>query len=156
MSSQITCVRRIQFCAGHRVFGHESKCAHLHGHNYVAFIHARTIHARTIRGLTDLDSLGRVVDFGVLKEKVGGWIDRLWDHKCILFQQDKETIQALMKLEGNTIEHLYLMPSNPTAENMAKHIVTYISPLCLKGETVEVFKCVLWETENCYAEYVLD
>ena len=37
---------------GHRVYRHESKCAHLHGHNY-------RIHF-TVTGR--LDSLGRVID----------------------------------------------------------------------------------------------
>ena len=62
----ISCTRRIQFCAGHRVLGHENKCANAHGHNYVAYISARS---------NDLDKVGRVIDFSVLKEKIGGWID---------------------------------------------------------------------------------
>ncbi len=36
----ITATRRVQFCAGHRVHRHESKCRNLHGHNYVAFFTA--------------------------------------------------------------------------------------------------------------------
>ena len=36
----ITATRRIQFAAGHRVFGHEGKCRWLHGHNFVAFLTA--------------------------------------------------------------------------------------------------------------------
>ena len=61
-----SCTRRIQFASGHRVLGHENKCRHIHGHNYVAFIHAEA---------EQLDSIGRVIDFGVLKDKFGGWID---------------------------------------------------------------------------------
>ena len=30
----ITCTRRIEFDAAHRVMGHEGKCKHLHGHRY--------------------------------------------------------------------------------------------------------------------------
>ena len=29
-----TVIRSHEICAGHRVVGHESKCRHLHGHNY--------------------------------------------------------------------------------------------------------------------------
>ena len=36
----ITATRRIQFAAGHRVFGHEGKCRYLHGHNFIAFVTA--------------------------------------------------------------------------------------------------------------------
>src|SRR5262249_22784820 len=55
----ITATRRIQFAAGHRVFGHEGKCRYLHGHNFVALVTAAA---------DDLDAVGRVIDFGVLKE----------------------------------------------------------------------------------------
>jgi hypothetical protein len=55
-------VRRIAFSAGHRVHGHESKCRHFHGHNYVAYFHALPR-----RGL---DPLGRVIDFGVIKARL--------------------------------------------------------------------------------------
>ncbi|MFM8407908.1 MAG: 6-pyruvoyl trahydropterin synthase family protein, partial [Pirellulaceae bacterium] len=32
----LSLMRRISFCAGHRLFGHGGKCEHFHGHNYVA------------------------------------------------------------------------------------------------------------------------
>ena len=69
-----TATRRLQFCAGHRVHDHESECRNLHGHNYVVFL--------TAASTSDdpLDKLGRVIDFGVLKEKFGAWIDEWWDH----------------------------------------------------------------------------
>jgi hypothetical protein len=56
---QVLAIRRIPFAAGHRVFQHESKCRNLHGHNYVAVLHARAD--------AGLDALGRVIDFSVLK-----------------------------------------------------------------------------------------
>ena len=135
------CVRRVQFCAGHRVFRHESKCAHPHGHNYIALIHARAP-AR--------DSIGRVIDFSVLKEKVGGWIDEQWDHGFIYYKEDK-----MMAGVYDAHDHLkhYIMTENPTAENMAKHLVEDVCPRLMEGSGVEVFKVTLWETENCYAVY---
>ena len=57
----IEITRRLEFDAGHRVLGHEGKCKNLHGHRYSAEI---TVTA------PDLDGLGRVIDFGVIKEKV--------------------------------------------------------------------------------------
>lgn len=39
----ITCTRRLQFCAGHRVLGHEGKCARPHGHNYTLFVTAKAV-----------------------------------------------------------------------------------------------------------------
>lgn len=139
-----TCVRRVQFCAGHRVTNHESKCANLHGHNYVALIHAEPEDGQ-------LDDIGRVVDFSVLKEAVGGWIDTNWDHGLILWEGDRETIAAIQSLYT---QKLFLLPENPTAENMAKFLVTIVCPAVLKGKGVRVVKVDLWETENCLASYV--
>lgn len=136
----ISCVRRLQFCCGHRVYRHESKCAYLHGHNYVVFIHARA---------NEMDELGRVIDFSVLKERIGGWIDTSWDHGFLLCREDVQG-QAALKLMGVN-QHVYLM-ENPTAENMALHLLDKCAEDLMLGTNVEVFKIVLWETENCFAE----
>ena len=50
-------MRQVKFCAGHRLLGHEGKCANLHGHNYLIQFH--------VTG-NEIDELGRVVDFGVI------------------------------------------------------------------------------------------
>lgn len=138
---QITCTRRIQFCAGHRVMGHENKCAHPHGHNYVALITA---------GAGQLDSVGRVIDFSVLKERVGGWIDRQWDHGFIYFDQDAAMMAVFRNYEGGW-KHFEL-PNNPTAENLARYLLDVVAPQELAGTGVRVIHVRIWETENCYAD----
>jgi 6-pyruvoyltetrahydropterin/6-carboxytetrahydropterin synthase len=139
----VTCTRRIQFCAGHRVVNHENKCANVHGHNYVALITAKA---------PDLDGIGRVIDFSVLKEKVGGWIDTSWDHTFIA--SPKESSELLDQIVAMNNKPVYMLDSNPTAENMARYLVEKICPQVLEGTGVEVVKVRLWETENCYADYV--
>ncbi len=139
----ITAVRRIQFCAGHRVWKHEHRCRNLHGHNYTAFFHA-TAEA--------LDPLGRVIDFGVLKERLGGWIDRHWDHGFICFRDDAEAIAAMSAVPD---QKTFLLDENPTTENMAKHLLHVVGPEQLAGTGVRLVRVVLWETENCYAEVSL-
>lgn len=153
--SYITCTRRIQFCAGHRVFGHETKCAHLHGHNYVLFVTAQ------VKNEGDLDKVGRVVDFSVLKDRVGGWIDQNWDHGFLLDRNDKGAIAALQVMskhmtetEGRKPQKLFLMPYNPTAENMAKFILDY-GPALMLGTNVEICAVRVEETENCSASVLL-
>ena len=66
-----------------------------------------------------LDAIGRVIDFGAIKEKIGGWIDANWDHTTILWERDAE-LSAL--IEGATQQKNYLLPANPTAENMAAYL----------------------------------
>jgi 6-pyruvoyltetrahydropterin/6-carboxytetrahydropterin synthase len=137
------CIRRVQFCAGHRVWKHESKCAHLHGHNYVAFFHAAA---------SALDDLGRVIDFAELKNRLGGWIDANWDHGFILNREDREAIEAVQSIPG---QKLYLVEGNPTAENLARHLLTSVAPGQMADVGVQVVKVILWETENSYVEAVL-
>lgn len=136
----VTATRVVEFDAAHRVMNHESKCATIHGHRYKVEITAKAA----------LDSIGRVIDFSVLKRLIGGWLDTEWDHTSILFDQDIETIQGICSCPG------YKKPAvvnfNPTAENMASHLLHKICPELLKGTGVTVTKIKLWETPNCYAE----
>jgi len=134
-----TCTRRIQFCAGHRVAGHENKCRNLHGHNYVAYITARA---------HKLDEIGRVVDFSVLKQLVGGWIDRYWDHGFIVGEDDREARSVVEAMDGQKV---YVLPQNPTAEWMADYLLYDVCEEVLADSGVRATKVVLWETENCYA-----
>jgi 6-pyruvoyltetrahydropterin/6-carboxytetrahydropterin synthase len=141
MSLNIQCSRKIHFCSGHRVLNHETKCANLHGHNYVAWFNAEA---------DSLDSIGRIIDFSVLKEKIGGWIDKHWDHTTIIFQDDTDLISIKDKLEKN--KPVWISPFNPTAENMAKYLFEVVCPDVLKDTGVFVTEVILYETENCYAK----
>lgn len=131
--------RRFQFSAGHRLHHHESKCAHLHGHNYVAWVWV---------GAAKLDALGRVIDFSVVKNVVGKWIEDNWDHAMLLHVDDDEALQAARMVSG---QRIYTMATNPTAENMASELLARASTL-LTAYGVRVTKVVLHETENCCAE----
>ena len=140
----ITCTRRLQFCAGHRVLNHENKCAHMHGHNYVVFFEA---------AVEQLDGIGRVIDFSVLKERFGDWIDQNWDHGFIYWDKDAE-VKAALDAMGE--ERRYEMPSNPTAENMAGHLLMHVGPELLSDTPVYLTSVRIWETENCYADAMME
>ena len=148
----ITATRRLQWCCGHRVKGHEGKCRNPHGHNYVGYFHARETSHR--RGPTKgLDQLGRVIDFGVLKERIGRWIDEHWDHGFVYLAGDAPVEDMLMAFDGaeGAVCKSYRLPTNPTAENLAAHLLNVVCPEVLAGTSVQVHKVVLWETENCFA-----
>jgi 6-pyruvoyltetrahydropterin/6-carboxytetrahydropterin synthase len=139
----ITCTRRLQFCSGHRVHGHEGKCRHLHGHNYVVMLTASA---------DALDNLGRVIDFSVLKARLGGWIDQHWDHGCVIWDGDTEAQAAVLACQP---AKLFLLPSNPTAENMADYLLRVVGPEVLADTGIGLTAVRLWETENCYADATL-
>lgn len=146
MSQVPTIVRRLQFCMGHRVYGHESKCKSLHGHNYVAYIHARA---------NSLDELGRVIDFSIVKQLAGTWIDKYWDHGTVLWKDDPLTVLWVGHDAPLHTHKVSLLDENPTAENLATNLLK-ICGVLFKDEDIEVFRVDLQETENCSATARLD
>lgn len=138
----IKATRRFQFCAGHRVHKHESKCNNMHGHNYVMVVYAEA---------PELDALGRVIDFSEIKRIIGEWIDIHWDHGFMVYNEDKEVLNALSTIPRQKI---YIMTDNPTAENMGRYLIDVVFPYLFKGTGIEITKLILWETENCSVEVV--
>ena len=133
----ISCTKIVRFSSGHRVLYHETKCKFLHGHNYKAEITARA---------TTLDTVGRIVDFSVIKAELGKWIDDNWDHKTLLFTADIQMKKAIDR------HHIWLCHFNPTAENMAQFLVQKGNELMEKSKyDVEISEVKLWETETCFA-----
>lgn len=135
----VTVMRRIRFNAGHRLLGHEGKCANFHGHNYVADVF--------VSG-TSVDSVGRLIDFARLKDLLKGWVDEHWDHGFILGEADANGIAAIRMVEPTKY---FLLPDNPTAENMARYLLETVCPLLLAPFDVEAVRVDLWETEETCA-----
>ncbi len=135
--ASIICTRRLEFDAAHRVMEHESKCKFLHGHRYVI---------EASFAAKELDSIGRVVDFGVIKEKLGAWIDNNWDHNTILFDKDKELGKAINSVTGQSV---FYLPANPTAENMAAYLLENICPNLFADYELKCVSIRLYETPNC-------
>ena len=106
----ITVERYHDISMGHRVVGHESKCRHLHGHNY-------RIHF--VCTAPELDGVGRVIDFSEIKERLCQWLEE------------------------------------PTAEQIAMHLVSVVGPQQLEGTGITLEACRVEETRKCSASYQL-
>lgn len=146
----ISCTKRLTFAAGHRVWKHESKCANLHGHNYAVLLEAVAFIPKVkVPTRKDLDEIGRVIDFGVLKKKFGKWIDENWDHGFIVHELDREARGALREIRT---QKTFYLPYNPTAENLAIYLLESVAPPLLRGTGVALRKVTVWETESCFAE----
>ena len=100
--------QQIDFCYGHRLLNYSGKCRHLHGHNGKAVI--------VLEGRS-LDDRGMLVDFTDIKRSLCSWIDGELDHRMILCEADPAI--GPLKALG---EPLLVIPSNPTAENIARLI----------------------------------
>ncbi len=141
---RISCTRKLEFDAAHRVMLHESKCKYLHGHRYVI---EATFEAKTSDSM--LDSLGRVIDFGVIKDVLGTWVDSHWDHNTILCKDDKPLGSVI---EEQLEQAVYYLADNPTAENMAAYLFNVICPELFADYDVQCTHLRLYETPNCSAE----
>lgn len=127
--------RRIDFCYGHRLLNYDGKCKNLHGHNGRAEIAIAA---------NELDSRGMVLDFTEIKRVVTSWVDENLDHRMILHRDDPAV--SMMRDLG---EPMYLLDSNPTAENIAKLIGEFAIQ-----QGFPVAQVDLWETRACYATYI--
>ena len=144
----IQATRRLQFCTGHRLLGHEGPCRFVHGHNYVVLLSAQAAEPTPAEAKhAGLDSVGRVVDFAVLKERLGGWIDKYWDHQFLVNKIDSSMI-AFLEAEA---QPYFVFPINPTAEAMAQYLLDVVGPMVLGDTGVRLVRVELWETENCHA-----
>ena len=175
-------IRTHEICAGHRVVGHESKCRHLHGHNYVFHFEVapkrekRAVTVQITEGSsavmqlesperTKLDDLGRVIDFSIVKSTLCEWLEANWDHKFLHWEHDAliDGLKSLLNDDRNSVVdakdnmHFYSslvsLPFNPTAENLAAHMVNVVGPELLDPYGVELIACRIEETSKCHVEY---
>lgn len=135
----ITATRFHDFCYGHRVHGHEGKCANLHGHGGRVHFTVAPLDGAT------LDPLGRVIDFGVINTHLCQWVEQQWDHRFLLSDQDPLATH-LKNLSG-----VCLVDFNPTAENMAQYLLNVIGPRVLALTSVRLIQVRLDETRKCSA-----
>ena len=132
----ITCSRKFSIDVGHRVVGHEGACKNHHGHTYRITVTATC---------PQLDTVGRVIDFSVLKDKVGRWLLLHWDHGFVLWDKDGSSV-------ADGLTKVFRLPTNPTAENLAAYLLMTVCPQVLEGTGIVITKVRVDETPNCYAE----
>lgn len=140
---KLTVMRRIRFCAGHRLYRHEGKCQFFHGHNYAADFY--------VTG-EFVDPVGRIVDFAELKQRFKGWLDEHWDHGFLLSEEDENGISAIKQVVPTKY---FILPYNPTAENMARYLLEQVSPQLLAGTGLRTVRVVVWETDEACCEATL-
>lgn len=134
----VSVIKRLEIDAGHRLLRHEGKCRNVHGHRY----------AFEVEAVADqLDQVGRVIDFSVIKEVVGGWLDDQLDHGFIVQQGDP--VQVLLEELG---QKLFVMADPPTAENLARLVLGQCQgPLAHQLAGVRVVRVICWETPTARA-----
>lgn len=114
---------KAEFAASHSLRGHKGKCKELHGHTWKVEL---------VLEKSDLDEIGMLVDFTVIKEQFKNFLSRI-DHV-----------------------HLNDVPPfdvvNPTTENLAKHIFQECEKL---WQPIRVKRVTVWESDKASVTYFL-
>jgi 6-pyruvoyltetrahydropterin/6-carboxytetrahydropterin synthase len=153
--------KEVQFCAGHRIPNHTSKCRNVHGHQYRLKV--------KVEGplvLQNVSSQGMVVDFGLVKRELTKLAD-LFDHRFIMCSMDVKLaalFKAVRSRSSNVLGAAYYVedfgwvqetPGPPTAENLAYYCFQWLSEVLNRDEQrVRLVK--IWETPTSMAEYRAD
>lgn len=107
------------FSSAHNLRGYKGKCEQLHGHNW---------EVEVVASRRELDKIGMVMDFKVLRNKLNILLEKL-DHKYL------NDIVCFKKV-------------NPTSENIAKYIFEN-----LKAQIPDIKSVTVWESNNSSATY---
>jgi 6-pyruvoyltetrahydropterin/6-carboxytetrahydropterin synthase len=142
----IQCTKKIEFDAAHRIIGHDNGCQMVHGHRYIV---------ETTFKSTEVDAMGMVIDFQIIKKRFKGWIDDNWDHNIILHVDDKKLGDMI---EGYTNQKVFYMQYNPTAENIAMYLHREVLPKIFSDSPSYIRTCTkikVRETPTSSASYEL-
>jgi len=162
-------LREIGIDAAHRIPHHTSKCRNLHGHRYrIQAVCRGALHE-------DGEQRSMVLDFGFLKDEMMSEIDAPCDHGTILWSGDPvlvdlgrsghlgaplESIQARAAEAGYLLTEwfggkLYIIPTIPTAENLAAHWHGRLAPrIAARSDGMaRLHQIRVWETPTCQAVF---
>ena len=109
------------FSSAHFLRNYQGPCEKLHGHTWKLEITVQS---------TELNDIGLVIDFQVLKKKLKEFLQHL-DHVCLNDLSPFET-------------------SNPSTENLAKYIYQECSKQC---DLIPLKSVRVWESENASVTY---
>lgn len=144
-NTKIRLTKEFDFEMAHALYGHDGKCANIHGHSYKLSI--------TLLGVPINDNKspknGMVIDFSDLKEIVKSTLVDQWDHALML---NKNSPHKSMNVADYT--RVMWKEYQPTCENMLLEVVAV-----LQGQLPKEIKLVsvfLRETATSYAEWRLE
>ena len=115
---------KVAFEAAHLIRGYAGKCARLHGHNWEV--------TAIVRG-AELDELGMLIDFKILKSELKKVLDE-FDHRFL-----------------NELEPF--ITENPTAENLARKVFERLSTAEVFTGTTKLYGIKVCESPNSSVTY---
>lgn len=145
----LTITRKLEFDAGHRIPDHKSQCRNLHGHRYTLEL---TLTGNVIEADGNSDN-GMIMDFSDVKSLAKQHLVDVWDHAFLVYEND----HAVRKFLASLPDHKTVVIDRiPTVENLAKVAFDILQAVFLDkfGTGLRLYKLVLHETPNCWAEII--
>lgn len=143
----LTITRKLEFDAGHRIPDHKSQCRNLHGHRYTLEL---TLTGNVIEADGNSDN-GMIMDFSDVKLLAKQHLVDVWDHAFLVYENDHAVRKFLESLPDHKT---VVIDRTPTVENLAKVAFDILQAVFLDkfGTGLRLYKLVLHETPNCWAE----
>jgi 6-pyruvoyltetrahydropterin/6-carboxytetrahydropterin synthase len=129
----------------HALFGYDGLCKNIHGHSYRLWV---TIIGDVLEEENHMKN-GMVLDFSLLKKIVKPEIVDKYDHSLVLNANSPHA-----NIDFSAFEKVFLLPYQPTSENLVYDFVKVIKEKLPKN--VVLYKVILSETANSYAEWCAD
>jgi len=115
----------------------------LHGHSYLCEVFFQS---------KDLDETGMVIDFGLVKKIIGGYINE-WDHALVLPASLYDVYMKNSAFRENNTK-VKKTSYNPSAEEMSRDMYKYIKKVLRAHAPHVTLKSIrLHETTTGWAEY---
>jgi 6-pyruvoyltetrahydropterin/6-carboxytetrahydropterin synthase len=121
---------------GHRLPEHFGKCKNIHGHSYKMIIE--------LEG--EVGDSGMVMDYYDLKKVINPIVEKL-DHSFMVYDEDKEIISFLKKMESKMV----VVDFQSTVENICKYFLNEVKKINLP-ENIKKVSIRINETADDYAE----
>jgi len=128
----VTITTKREVPIGHRLLGHNGRCAYLHGHNYTFEV--------SVIGTPN--EIGLVIDFKDVKKVLDDLLD-IFDHAMILNKEDPS-------IEVLRLERLVVLSVNPSAENLASLVFNHLTEK-LNSPSAKIARVLCRETEDGWA-----
>jgi 6-pyruvoyltetrahydropterin/6-carboxytetrahydropterin synthase len=142
---KIRITKEFKFEMAHALFGYDGLCKNIHGHSYRLWV---TIIGNVLEEKNHVKN-GMVLDFSLLKKIVKPEIVDKYDHSLVLNANSPHA-----KIDFSAFEKVFLLPYQPTSENLVYDFVKVIKEKLPKN--VSLHKVILSETANSYAEWCAD
>ncbi|MCD6202014.1 MAG: 6-carboxytetrahydropterin synthase [Bacteroidales bacterium] len=145
--AKIRITKKFDFEMAHALWNYDGACKNIHGHSYKLFV---TVRGEPVQDEKDVKN-GMVMDFGDLKKIVNRLIVKRYDH-CVVVSHAAP--HGFLTQVEQMFDKYELTPFQPTSENLLSYFVEILTKEL--PDKAELVKLQLYETENSYAEWLLE